>query len=255
MYLQQHFRKKGNKTYKTVYLAESYRHEGKVKKRYIANLSDCPDNIIAAIKSELEESAAVSPSKTSSISFEQGKSFGGIFTVLEVCKRLGITPALGRDVRQSGMALFQIAALILCQRSRNYAANEWLPLVAAEDLLHLEAFNEDSLYSNLDWLCENQERIEQKLFQFRNKNSTEAKTVYLYDVTSSYFEGTQNELAAFGYNRDKKKGKMQIVIGLLCDEAGYPISVQVFEGNTQDTATIGDQLKKNCRKILVLNKW
>jgi len=174
MYLQQHLRKKGNKTYKTVYLAESYRKDGKVKKRYIANLSDCPDNIIGAIKNELNQSTAVSPSKTSALLFEQGKSFGGIFSVLEVCNRLGITHALGKDI----------------------------------------------------------------------KNNTEAKTVYLYDVTSSYFEGTQNELAAFGYNRDKKKGKMQIVIGLLCDEAGYPISVQVFEGNTRDTATIGDQLKK-----------
>jgi transposase len=244
MYLQQHLRKKGNKTYKTVYLAESYRQEGKVKKRYIANLSDCPDNIITAIKNALNEPQAISPSKTPPLLFEQGKSFGGIFSVLEVCKRLGITQALGKDIRQSGLALFQIAARVLCQRSRNYAANEWLPLVAAEELLRLDVFNEDSLYNNLDWLCENQDKIERKLFQFRNKNNAQAKTVYLYDVTSSYFEGTQNELAAFGYNRDKKKGKMQIVIGLLCDETGYPISVQVFEGNTQDTATIGEQLRK-----------
>lgn len=95
MYLQQHFRKKGNKTYKTVYLAESCCQDGKLKKRYIANLSDCPDNIIAAIKNELDGSQTVSVSKTSPLSFEQGKSFGGIFTVLEVCKRLGITRALG----------------------------------------------------------------------------------------------------------------------------------------------------------------
>ncbi|HUZ60267.1 MAG TPA: IS1634 family transposase [Hanamia sp.] len=244
MYLQQHLRKKGDKTYKTVYLAESYRKDGKVKKRYIANLSDCPDNIIAAIKNELNQSTEVFPSETSPLLFEQGKSFGGIFTVLEVCKRLGITQALGKDIRQSGLALFQIAARTLCQRSRNYAANEWLPLVAAEELLHLDAFNEDTLYANLDWLCENQEKIERKLFEFRNKNNTAAKTVYLYDVTSSYLEGTQNELANYGYNRDQKKGKMQIVIGLLCDETGYPISVEVFEGNTQDMATVSDQLKK-----------
>ena len=66
----------------------------------------------------------------------------------------------------------------------------------------------------------------------------------MYDVTSSYFEGTENELAAYGYNRDGKKGKMQIVIGLLCDEQGYPISVEVFKGNTQDTATLASQFKK-----------
>jgi len=164
MYLQQHFRNKGNKAYKTIYLAESYRDNGKVKKRYIANLSDCPDNIITAIKNELKESTEIAPSKTSSLLFEQGKSFGGIFTVLAICKRLGITQALGKDIRQSGLALFQIAARILCQRSRNYAANEWLPLVAVEDLLDLGSFNEDSLYSNLDWLCENQEKIERNYF-------------------------------------------------------------------------------------------
>ncbi len=243
MYIQEHSRKKGNKVYKTMYLAESYREDGKVKKKYIANLSNCPDNIIAIIKNELKQPTALSSSKISSILFEQGKSFGGIYSVSQVCKRLGISQALGKDIRQSGLALFQIAARVLCQRSRNYAANEWLPLVAAEEVLHLDVFNEDTLYDNLDWLCENQEKIERKLFNFRNKTG-EAKTIYLYDVTSSYFEGTQNELSAFGYNRDKKKGKMQIVVGLLCDDKGYPISVQVFKGNTQDTATVSDQLKK-----------
>ena len=243
MYLQTHTRKKGNKTYRTVYLAESYRQDDKVKKRYIANLSDCPDHIITAIKNELTKPATLLSSKISAVLFEQGKSYGGLFTVLQVCKRLGIEQALGKDIRQSGLALFQIAARVLCQRSRNYAANEWLPLIAGEELLHLDSFNEDTLYHNLDWLCDNQEKIEKKIFRFRNKNAP-AKIVYLYDVTSSYFEGTQNELAAFGYNRDKKKGKMQIVVGLLCDEKGYPISVQVFKGNTQDTATISDQLQK-----------
>lgn len=243
MYLQEHTRKKGNRVYKTIYLAESYREEGKVKKKYIANLSDCPDNIILAIKNELKQPTVLSSSKISTILFEQGKSFGGIFIVSQICKRLGIEQALGKDFRQSGLALFQIVARVLCQRSRNYAANEWFPLVAIEEVLGINAFNEDTLYDNLDWLCENQEKIERKLFQYRNKTG-KSKTVYLYDVTSSYFEGTQNELAAFGYNRDKKKGKMQIVVGLLCDEQGAPISVQVFKGNTQDTATVADQLEK-----------
>src|ERR1035438_2989888 len=125
MYLQEHFRQKGNKAYKTVYLAESYREEGKVKKRYIANLSDCPENILAAIKNELKQPTDLSSSKISSILFEQGKSFGGIYTVSQICKRLGISQALGKDIRQSGLALFQIAARVLCQRSRNYAANDW----------------------------------------------------------------------------------------------------------------------------------
>lgn len=243
MYLQEHNRKKGNKTYKTVYLVESFREEGKVKKRYIANLSHCPDNILRAINNELKHPETVSTYNIDSVRFEQGKSFAGLFVVQKICKHLGIQAAMGKDIRQSGLAILQIAARILCQRSRLYTATEWAPLTAIEEVLHLGAFNEDTLYANLDWLSENQRKIEKKLFRFLHKD-VQAKTVYLYDVTSSYFEGTQNELASYGYNRDGKKGKMQVVIGLLCDEDGYPISVQVFKGNTQDTATISDQLKK-----------
>lgn len=243
MYLQEHKRKKGNRTYKTVYLAESYRQDGKVKKRYIANLSKCPDHIIMAIRNGLKNPDTISSSNIDSVCFEQGKSFAGLFAVYQICKRLGIKISLGKDIRQSGLAILQIAARVLCQRSRLYTATEWAPLTSVEEVLHLDKFNEDTLYANLDWLSENQEKIEKKLYTFRRKNA-KAKTVYLYDVTSSYLEGTQNELAAYGYNRDGKKGKMQIVIGLLCDEDGYPISIQVFKGNTPDTATISDQLKK-----------
>jgi transposase len=243
MFLQEHKRKKGNKIYKTIYLVESFRQNGKVKKRYLANFSHCPDTILMAIKNELKHPGSVSVSNSDSVHFKQGKSFAGLFVVQQICKRLGIHMALGRDIRQSCLALFQIAARILCQRSRLYSATEWAPLMAVEEVLHLFAFNEDTLYANLDWLSENQEKIEKKLFRFRH-TSTQAKTIYLYDVTSSYFEGKQNELAAYGYNRDGKKGKMQIVVGLLCDEDGYPISVQVFKGNTQDPETISDQLQK-----------
>ena len=87
---------------------------------------------------------------------------------------------------------------------------------AACDILDLEAFCEDDLYANLDWLCENQADIEDRLFRINYRDNK--PKLFLYDVTSSYLEGMENELAAFGYNRDGKKGKMQIVIGLLCDD-------------------------------------
>lgn len=95
----------------------------------------------------------------------------------------------------------------------------------------------------MEWLSENQEKIEDKIFKQR-ANKQNIKTVYLYDVTSSYLEGTQNELATYGYNRDKKLGKKQIVVGLLTDDLGYPVSVEVFKGNTSDTKTVSNQLKK-----------
>src|SRR5207244_10814770 len=79
---------------------------------------------------------------------------------------------------------------------------------------------------------------------YAQRTQTTPVTLFLYDVTRSYFEGTQNALAAFGYNRDGKKGKRQIVIGLLCDEEGHPVSIEVFPGNTQDPHTFASQLEK-----------
>ena len=109
-------------------------------------------------------------------------------------------------------------------------------------MLGLGPFDEEALYDNLDWLAHRQAAVEDTLFAKRTK--TKPVSLFLYDVTSSYLEGTHNALAAFGYNRDGKKGKMQIVIGLLCDEAGHPVSIEVFPGNTQDPQTFAAQINK-----------
>ena len=95
-------------------------------------------------------------------------------------------------------------------------------------------------------MSEQQSRIEDRLYTYRQKENESRKgahTLCLYDVTSSYLEGEKNELAAYGYNRDKKKGKKQIVIGLLTNIQGVPMSVSVFKGNTPDTETVPDQIK------------
>jgi len=98
----------------------------------------------------------------------------------------------------------------------------------------------------MDWLCENQPRIEDRLFKHQKKMNPEksSSTFYLYDVSSSYFEGECNELAAWGYNRDGKKGKRQVVFGLLADEDGEPVSIEVFNGNTRDPETVEAQIEK-----------
>jgi Transposase DDE domain len=113
---------------------------------------------------------------------------------------------------------------------------------AACDVLGLGPFDEDALYANLDWLANRQAAVEDQLLAQRTK--TQPVSLFLYDVTSSYVEGTHNALAAFGYNRDGKKGKRQIVIGLLCDEDGHPVSIEVFPGNTQDPQTFAAQINK-----------
>lgn len=113
-------------------------------------------------------------------------------------------------------------------------------------------FAKTTSYENLTWLCENQEAIEKRLFAFRRGHNR--PELFLYDVTSSYLEGEHNALADWGSNRGKKRGKKQIVIGLLCDEEGEPVSVEVFTGNTADPQTFGDQVKKvaerfGCRRV------
>jgi hypothetical protein len=110
------------------------------------------------------------------------------------------------------------------------------------DVLGLETCNEEDLYENLDWLCDQQATIENRLAKQRLQGRSPG--LLLYDVTSSYFEGDKNVLAAFGSNRDGKKGKRQIVLGLLGDEEGKPFSIEVFPGNTQDPPTVAAHIRK-----------
>ena len=110
------------------------------------------------------------------------------------------------------------------------------------DFLRLGKFSENDLYKNLDWIAGHQHEIENTLY--KRRHGSKPCRLFLYDVTSSYFEGVENELANYGYNRDKKRGKMQIVIGLLCDEEGVPLAVEVFEGNTGDVQTFHSQIRK-----------
>jgi transposase len=112
-----------------------------------------------------------------------------------------------------------------------------------------------NLYDNLSWLSENQARIEQKLFELRRGDKK--PKLFLYDVTSSYLEGELNHFGEYGYNRDGKKGKKQIVIGMLCDESGEPVSTEVFSGNTQDPKTFESQVKKvlewyGCKEVTMV---
>jgi Transposase DDE domain len=233
---------RGGKTYTRHLLRESYRAPGKVLHRTIANLSHCSAAEIEAIrlalrhKQDLENLGTVQDAVT----LKQGLSFGAVWTVYHVARRLGIEKALG-TTREGKLALWQVMARVLDQGSRLSAVRLAMSHAAC-DVLGIDTFDDDTLYENLDWLAGAQAAIEERLFVQR----TTAKPVslFLYDVTSSYLEGTHNALAAFGYNRDGKKGKLQIVIGLLCDEEGHPVSIEVFPGNTQDPRTLAAQVAK-----------
>ncbi len=242
MYIDTSHITRGGKTYTRHLLRESYRANGKVLHRTIANVSHCSAAEIEAMrlalryKEDLEHLGTVQDAVT----LKQGLSFGAVWTVYHVARRLGIAQALG-TTREGKLALWQVIARVIDQGSR-LSAVRLAMAHAACDVLGLGTFDEDALYENLDWLAGAQALVEDRLFAQRTK--TKPVSLFLYDVTSSYFEGTQNALAAFGYNRDGKKGKLQIVIGLLCDEDGHPVSIEVFPGNTQDPHTVAAQVEK-----------
>ena len=223
-------------------LRESYRKDGRVLHRTVANLSHASDEEIRAMKLALQHKGNLHElgNVNEDVEVRQGISVGAVWTLWQVAQRVGLAQALGTS-QQAKQALWQVFARVLEQGSRLSAVRLANAHVAC-DVLELNAFNEDDLYRNLDWLSEEQQRIEDDLF--RQRYPREKPELYLYDVTSSYLEGVCNALAAFGYNRDGKAGKRQIVYGLLCDPQGRPASIEAFAGNTVDTKTFGSQVRK-----------
>lgn len=235
------------KKYRRILLRNSYRSEGKVRHDTIANLSCCTDEEVEAIKLALKHKGnlQVLGDIFDCVETEQGLSVGALWTLNQIAKRTGITKVLGQS-RNGKLVLWMVLATIIGQGSR-LSAVRLAGQHSVCDVLGLDSFNEDDLYKAMVWLCEQQESIEKKLFEKRYGDKK--PVLYLYDVTSSYLEGKQNELGEYGYNRDKKKGKKQIVIGLLTDEEGWPISVEVFRGNTHDTKTFRSQIEKVSKRF------
>jgi len=269
MYISRSFwTNKVGKTYESIWLRESYREsDGKAKHRNILNLKNWPEEAIELLQSSLNIKIPSSPArgrphgsknknkqKNSStieafyvrpeeILIEQGSSIGALFTVYSIAQKLGIASALGQD-QQAKLALWQICARVIEQGSRLSAVRMANTHAAASILNFEQGFTENELYDNLAWLDKKQEYVENHMFEERSANEGHKPRLFLYDVTSSYLEGDKNEYADFGYNRDKKKGKRQIVIGLMCDAKGMPVTVEIFDGNTQDVTTVSSQLKK-----------
>jgi transposase len=223
-------------------LRESFRENGKVAHRTLANLSHCSEAEICALKLALKHKHNLQQlgNINEDIAVQQGVSCGAVATLWQVAQRIGLVDALG-STQDGKRALWQVFARVFEQGSR-LSAVRLVNAHAACDILELEDFDEDDLYDNLDWLTEQQQQIEDRLFRLRY--GTQKPDLYLYDVTSSYLEGVCNALAAFGYSRDGKAGKMQVVYGLLCDFQGVPVSIQAFPGNTTDTKTFGSQVHK-----------
>jgi len=229
------------RVYESIYLRESYRDGRRVRKRNIANLTHCDPQEIAAIEMALQFKGNLAAlGSLDRIQLRQGLSVGAVWIVHETARRLGIEKALGPGFAGQ-LAQWQILARVLEQGSR-LSAVRLAQVHAACDVLGIRrGFDENDLYANLTWLSQHQQAIEGRLFAARRRQRK--PQLFLYDVTSSYLEGAENAYGEYGYNRDGKRGKKQIVIGLLCDEHGEPVSTEVFRGNTQDPKTFAAQVK------------
>lgn len=247
-YAKRHYK---DKTYVTPLLVYSYRDEdGVPRNKTLFNLSILPPNAIAALDKALRSKGAELITQND-IHYQFSVPFGNILAVKHLMGELGIESALRvLSEPQQHMALAMIVNRVTVARplSIRALADSWsntsLPLITGRK----DAPMLSHWYNTLSALHKNQEAIEDELYRVRMRSRKVAcgagKKLFLYDVTSVYLEGEHCPLAAFGYNRDGKKGKKQIVIGLLTDEDGYPLAVEVFKGNVNDQTTVGAQMLK-----------
>jgi hypothetical protein len=225
-----------------VLLRESYREGGRVKKRTLANLSHLSDATIEGLRRVLRGDTVVAPDDAFTI--ERSRPHGQVAAVVGTIKKLGVDRLLAsRRSPQRDRAVALIATRVFAPDSKLATARALDAQSATStlgEMLGLEAVEAEDLYAAMDWLEARQAKIEKALA----KRHLHDGTLVLYDVSSSYFEGRSCPLAAIGHPRDRKKGKLQIVFGLLCNAEGCPVAVEVYEGNTGDPTTLKDQIEK-----------
>lgn len=227
-----------------VLLRESFREDGKVRKRTLANLSKCPDDVVEALRRYLQ---GVTPGtvELDSLRIKRSLPHGHVAAVLGTLRDLGLHRMISsRPCSERDRVIAMIVARIIDPQSKLATARGFSAETATSTLgmeCGLEPdITEDGLYAAMDWLLARQPHIEKKLAERHLADGT----LVLYDLSSSYFEGRTCPLAQHGHNRDGKKGKLQIVYGLLCSAEGCPVAVEVFEGNTADSETLATQIDK-----------
>jgi len=237
--------KKGQ-SYQSILLRESYRQGSKVKSRTLAVLTKLPAHLIGLIRQAIQQPdtpclESFADRKNGPLQLRTAESFGALWVLAQMTERLGINQALG-VTRQAELALWQVVARVLRPGISLLGMVRLAGTCAAAAILRwTQPFTEDHLYGNGTWLEGRHALVEKRLWVQGSKNLSQ---LYLYDVTSSYLEGEHNALGHWGYNRDGKKGKQQVVVGMLTDAQGDPCAVKVYEGNTSDLKTFADQVHK-----------
>ncbi|MFQ5788092.1 MAG: IS1634 family transposase, partial [Thermodesulfobacteriota bacterium] len=226
-----------NKTYKARFLAESYwdKEKKQPRNRIIANLSSLPLEMIETIRAHLKGGTQLSVKQ---LGVDKAYDHGQVAAFWGLAKDAGLITLLEKHLKTNAGKVLAMVINRIADPKAKYSLRDWLstttlPKLLGKDLAH---FHYNCCYEALDSLYEKQEEIEDGL-------RGEPATLLLYDLTSSYYEGNgADDLLNFGYNRDKKKGKKQIVIGLVTDKKGKPLSVEVLPGNTGDKGVLKERV-------------
>jgi len=231
-------RKYKGRVYRTHLLRRSYREGGAVKNETLGNLSHLPEALIEVIRRSLQGETFVPLAQAFEIT--ASRAHGHVQAVASAMQRLGFASLIGsRPSRERDRVLAMVAARILAPHTKLATTRWWHTTTLAADFGVADA-SEDDLYAAMDWLVQRQDTIQKKLAA----RHLRADGLVLYDLSSSYFEGTTCPLAKRGYSRDGRRGTLQVNYGLLTDPRGCPVAVSVHEGNTADSLTFMPQVQR-----------
>ena len=231
-------RKYKDQVYRTHLLRRSYREDGKVKNETLGNLSHLPEPLIDIIRRALQGETFVPLGEAFEIT--RSRPHGHVQAVSAAMQRLGFASLIAaKPCHERELVLAMVAARIVDPATKLATTRSWHSTTLAEDFGVVDA-NEDDLYAAMDWLLARQDALQKKL---ATRHLREGGLV-LYDLSSSYFEGTTCPLAKRGYSRDGKPGSLQVNYGLLTDARGCPVAVSVHEGNTADSRTFLPAVQK-----------
>ncbi len=226
------------RVYSTHLLRRSYREGEKVKNETVGNLSHLPEPLIEVIRRALHGETFVAVGER--LQILRSRPHGHVQAVRAAMQRLGLESLIAsRPSPERDRVCAMVAARVLAPHTKLATTRWWSTTTLAQEY-GVEGANENALYTAMDWLLERQGAIERKLAARHLQEGSLA----LYDLSSSYFEGTHCPLAKLGHSRDGKKGTLQVNYGLLTNQVGCPVAVSVYEGNTGDAKTLMPQVKK-----------
>src|SRR5882762_10296169 len=221
------------KDYSSAYLRRTYRDGGKVKNETVANISALPDHVIDLIDAGLKGQQLVPAGDA--VTITSSLPHGHVAAVHAMAARLGLPALLGPAGRPRDLALALVVSRVVAPASKLSALAWWDDVTLGADL-GVAGASADDIYAAMDWLVARQDAIEAELARRHLAPAANPSRMALFDLSSSWLEGTRCPLAARGYSRDGKKGRLQIEYGLLTDPAGRPVAVRVLPGNTGDPA-------------------